>query len=150
MRGAEFAVSASELKDWGDTPLKAMKLTILAVFTALLLHPGLAPCQWSNNATNSECAIVERALGAYRAIKPGITRKELEKNFKYDGGLNFRDHGRYTYRGCDYIKLEVTFEPAPDRGDAFGSPDERSSRPRSCFSTIPQRTSGHPPKITIK
>jgi hypothetical protein len=100
-----------------------MKLTILAVFTTLFLHPGLAPCQ-SNSVTNSECAIVQRALEAYRAIKPGITRKEVEKNFKYDGGLNFRDHGRYTYGGCDYIKLEVTFEPAPDRSNSFSSPDD--------------------------
>jgi|SRR5450432_2150324 hypothetical protein len=112
---------------WTDcnsvTPLNTMKLTTLAVYTILLWHPGLAPCQ-STKATNSECAMVQRALEAYRAIKPGITRKDVEKDFKYDGGLNFRDHGRYTYRGCNYIKLEVTFEPAPDPGNIFGSPDD--------------------------
>lgn len=63
---------------------------------------------------NPGCALVEQALKAYQEIKPGITRKEVERNFEYDGGLDFRELGRYTFRGCNYIKVEVNFALAPD------------------------------------
>jgi|SRR5271165_2661799 len=100
-----------------------MKLTILLVSTVLFWCPGPAPCQ-SNRVAASGCSIVEQALAAHRDIKPGMLRKDVEKNFNYDGGLNFPDHGRFTFRGCPSIKLEVEFEPAPDRGNALISPND--------------------------
>jgi hypothetical protein len=60
--------------------------------------------------------VVQRALTDYRTIKPGVTRRDVEKAFKEDGGLQFRDRGRYTYRNCEYIKIEITFKAAPSGG----------------------------------
>jgi hypothetical protein len=48
----------------------------------------------------------------------------VEKKFKYDGGVQFPDQSRFTHRGCDYIKVEVTFQPAPNRGKNLTSPDD--------------------------
>jgi hypothetical protein len=47
----------------------------------------------------------------------GTVHKEVEKSFDYEGGIHFRERGRYTYRGCNYIKLEGDFSPAPDIGN---------------------------------
>ncbi|MDQ6664399.1 MAG: hypothetical protein M3Z23_08395 [Acidobacteriota bacterium] len=58
--------------------------------------------------------MVGQALTAYQAVKSGITRKDVEKNFKSDGGIHFRDHGQ----------LEVTFALAQGRTDAMSSPDD--------------------------
>jgi hypothetical protein len=77
---------------------------------------GLSLCQ-SSRGTNAGCGLVEQALKAYQEVKPGITRKEVERNFEYDGGLDFRELGRYTFRGCNYIKVEVNFVLAPDIGN---------------------------------
>ena len=96
--------------------MKSMKLTILIVCTLLLWPSGRAFCQ-ANRENSPECALAERALAAYQEIKPGTTRKEVEKNFDYDGGIHFRERGRYTYRGCKYIKLGVDFSVEPDIGN---------------------------------
>jgi hypothetical protein len=93
-----------------------MKLTILIVCTLLLWPSGRALCQ-ANRENSPECALAERALAAYQEIKPGTARKEIEKNFDYDRGIHFRERGRYTYRGCNCIKLGVDFSPAPDIGN---------------------------------
>lgn len=71
----------------------------------------------------SDCATVVQALAAYRAIKPGIVRREVEKSFKYDGGLQARERSRYTYQGCPYIKVEIDFEDVPAPGVNSNSED---------------------------
>jgi hypothetical protein len=115
-----------------------MKLTILLVCTVLFFRPGTVQSQ-PVQPTKSQCAILEQALEAYRAIKLGITRKDVERDFKYDGGASFRDHGRYTYRGCDYIKLEVTFEPSPNQPDVLSSPDDTVTAASKLFIDYPAR-----------
>jgi hypothetical protein len=65
----------------------------------------------------------QQAFKAYGEIKPGVMRKDVETNFDYDGGLNWREHGRYTYRGCNLIKLEVDFVLASDAGNPPHSND---------------------------
>ena len=100
-----------------------MKLTILVVCALFFWQAGRVFCQ-PGRAAGSGCALVEQALAAYKQVKPGITRKEVEKNFDYDGGLNFAERGRYRYRGCDYIKLEVDFKSAPRAGNALTSPND--------------------------
>jgi hypothetical protein len=115
-----------------------MKRTILLVLTTLLWHPESALPQ-SGRVTGSECVVVEQALAAYQAVRPGIKRKEVERSFKYDGGLQFPDHGRYTYRGCEYIKLEIDFKPAPDRGNAASSPDDTVATASRLFIDYPTR-----------
>jgi hypothetical protein len=98
-----------------------MRKTITSLAIALLFCFGLAHAQ-SSSAAASPCAIVQRALEDYRAIKPGLTRKDVEKMFKYDGGLQSTGQGRFTHKDCTYIKLDVTFQLAPN--GAGKSPDD--------------------------
>jgi hypothetical protein len=42
-------------------------------------------------------------------IKPGMTRKDLLLVLTEDGGLSTRAHGRYVYKHCPYIKVDVQF-----------------------------------------
>ena len=106
----------------GDTPVKTIKLAVLILCAAFFWH-SLPALSQSSRAVNPGCALVEQALKAYGEIKPGVMRKDVEKNFTYDGGPDFRNHGRYTYRGCNYIKLEVDFDLASDVGNAPNASD---------------------------
>jgi len=92
-----------------------MKHTTILLFTTLLCLPTTVLADSAQEAC-SPCATVQLALADYHAIRPGVTRRDVEKNFKEDGGLQFRDKGRYTYKGCEYIKIEITFEAAPSGG----------------------------------
>jgi len=43
-------------------------------------------------------------------IKPGMTRAELLKTFKIEGGISTRTHQTFVYHGCLYVKVDVEFE----------------------------------------
>lgn len=100
-----------------------MRKTIASLTMALLFCSGLAQAQ-SHNTVASPCVIVRQALEDYRAIKPGLKRKDVEKTFKYDGGLQSPVQGRFTYKDCAYIKLDITFQLGANRGDEQASPDD--------------------------
>jgi len=57
------------------------------------------------------CAVVEEALEASLQIKAGMTRREVEKDFKLDGGVQFPHSARYLYSKCPFIKLHVDYKP---------------------------------------
>ena len=100
-----------------------MKLMILVLCATLLWAPSLALCQ-SSQTPGSECALVERAFSAYQNIKVGMKRSDVEKDFIYDGGIQFRNHGRFAYRSCQYIKVDVDFEIKGDSRNIAGSPED--------------------------
>jgi hypothetical protein len=54
-----------------------------------------------------------------QAVKVGMTRADLLKVFKTEGGLWTGLQRRYVYRECPYFKVDVEFEavgrPAHDR-----------------------------------
>ena len=54
-----------------------------------------------------------RVLQNVGTIHPGMTRKELMKEFTTEGGLSSRSRRTYVYRDCPYIKVDVEFRPAP-------------------------------------
>ncbi|MCH8044489.1 MAG: hypothetical protein IID44_12290 [Planctomycetes bacterium] len=58
------------------------------------------------------------SLREMQTIKPGMTRGDLLKVFKEEGGISTRTQQRYVYHGCRYIKVNVTF-------DAVGSPEDK-------------------------
>ena len=67
-------------------------------------------------SARSECATVQRALADSLRVKPGVMRKDVEKYFKYDGGAQFLPgNAHYVWTGCSYLKLDVEYEPPPDR-----------------------------------
>jgi len=46
-----------------------------------------------------------------------MSRKELLKVFKIEGGISTRTSRRYVYRECRYIKVDVEFEPVEAKED---------------------------------
>lgn len=91
------------------------------------------------SARAGACAMVQQALADSKRITPGVTRKEVERYFTHDGGLEFPNHAWYTYRQCNYIKLEVEFDPAPSRGSDFSSPDDAVKNVSKLFIDYPAK-----------
>lgn len=50
---------------------------------------------------------IEAVLKATETIKVGMTRSELLKVFKTEGGLSWSSQRTYVYRECPYIKIDV-------------------------------------------
>jgi hypothetical protein len=56
------------------------------------------------------------------STRVGMTRMNLLKVFKEEGGISTRLSRRYAYRDCPYIKVDVEFEPV-------GQPNNLSENP---------------------
>lgn len=54
---------------------------------------------------------VLNSLEQMQTIQVGMSRKDLLKVFKEEGGLSTRTWRRYVYRECPFIKVDVEFEP---------------------------------------
>jgi len=63
---------------------------------------------------DQSCETIQQALLAHDKLKPGMTRAEVEKIFHIAGGMTFRGRTTYVYPKCEYITVDVEFEP--DRG----------------------------------
>jgi hypothetical protein len=93
-------------------------LVVCAVAAASLATEQLSPTE-----TKSCCEVVRNALQDFQRVKVGMTRKDVEKYFVQDGGMNFRGRTFYVYRKCDYIKLTVSFTPDPSVDPGFSPND---------------------------
>ncbi len=60
-----------------------------------------------------------RTLEQMEAIKPGMTREDLLKMFRTEGGLSTGLHRTFVSRDCAYFKVDVEFKAVgrPDRDD---------------------------------
>jgi hypothetical protein len=68
-----------------------------------------------------------------------MTRREVEKHFKLDGGMQVRQETRYMYLGCYYIRVDVEFDLAAPTGRVEDSPNDvvsRVSRPYVAYPTM--------------
>lgn len=59
----------------------------------------------------NECRFIEESLKDINQIKIGMTRDDLHKIFKEEGGISSRTQKRFVYGKCRYIKIDVKFEP---------------------------------------
>lgn len=85
------------------------------------------------------CSLTQEALKASGSIKSGMTRHEVELNFRPDGGVQVRDVTRYVYRGCVYIRVDIHFKLAKPTDAIKGSPDDivtKVSTPYLAYPTI--------------
>jgi len=98
--------------------------TASALFAVALLSIGTIPAR-QETTEPSPCALVQQALEDSRRIGAGVERQEVEKYFHYDGGVQFPDYARFTYPKCSYIKLEVRFDAARNRGGNPTSPHDK-------------------------
>ena len=90
--------------------LAVLCIGVLGLFVAIEIR------EQRENRSSSPCVFVQQVLSLSQQIKIGMKRSEVEKHFVSDGGLQFPDRWRYTHPRCAYIKLEIEFKPAPDRG----------------------------------
>jgi hypothetical protein len=70
-------------------------------------------------------AWVARCYKEIRAIRPGMTRADLEKNFTPGGGRYSRRLRSYCYKPCPYFKIIVTFAPVGGDPDGKERPGDR-------------------------
>jgi hypothetical protein len=66
---------------------------------------------------------LEEVMRSISTIKPGMTRRQLLRVLKTEGGLYTRSEGRYVYKDCPYIKVIVKFQPTDDNME-FGPGDK--------------------------
>ncbi|MGZ5262061.1 MAG: hypothetical protein ACXWC0_30985 [Burkholderiales bacterium] len=66
---------------------------------------------------------IEHVLRVVSHIKPGMTRQSLSRSFEGDVGLQSRSQGRYAYKHCHNIKIDIEFSRVDDGPDF--SPDDK-------------------------
>lgn len=95
------------------------------VFSMCILL-GLVAVGWEQQADEASagCRMIQEALSGSQKIKPDMARREVEQMFAPDGGLQFPNKWRYVYRKCEYIKIEVEYRAAANRGKQVVSPDD--------------------------
>lgn len=105
---------------------------ILAILPATTLLAQATKINAPQNVTAEQehTEWVDHVLAAIATIKPGMARRDLWSVLDPDGGLSTRTHGRYIYKHCPYIKVDVEFLPA-DHGQPEKPEDRivRISRP---------------------
>ncbi len=52
---------------------------------------------------------MREVLAKVDGLKPGDSRAKVESDFELDGGLQFSEHGRYSWKRCPFIKIDVKF-----------------------------------------
>jgi hypothetical protein len=72
-------------------------------------------------AANEHTEWIAKSLKEIESVKLGMTRLDLLRVFKEEGGISTRTWRRYVYRDCPYIKVDVEFEPA-------GEPENKLNR----------------------
>lgn len=99
-----------------------MKKLITAVAFGLATFVSVGAVLSSGSGrTDEHTEWVAKSLKEMESVKVGMTRSELLKVFKEEGGLSTRKWRRYAYRDCAYIKVDVEFEPV-------GEPENKLSQ----------------------
>lgn len=63
---------------------------------------------------------IRKAALEIGTIRVGMTRADLLKIFTTEGGISTRMNRMYVYRECWLIKVEVEFQPVPEKHDKEG------------------------------
>ena len=95
-------------------------LILIGVFITVSIAgadtPATAPAE-------SHAEWVYGVLKRISAIPHGTTRKDFEKTFTMDGGLNGVSAQRYCFRDAQCIKVDATFETPAGSKRMFDDPD---------------------------
>ena len=88
-------------------------LVVLLLFAAsvVLGQEGIGPVQRCFETDQEHTQWIDTVMRSILTIKPGMTRKDLFKVFKEEGGLSWRTQRKYVYKECPYIKVDVEFTP---------------------------------------
>jgi hypothetical protein len=83
----------------------------------LLIAAGNAAQE--NPVSRDHTAWVAASLRTMQTIKPGMTRAEVLKVFKTEGGISNRLQRTYVFRDCPYVKVDVRFKPVGQEKDVL-------------------------------
>jgi hypothetical protein len=88
-------------------------LVVLLLFAAsvVLGQEGISPVERCFETDEEHTKWIDSVMGSILTIKPGMTRKDLFKVFKEEGGVFSRTRRKYVYKECPYIKVDVEFTP---------------------------------------
>jgi hypothetical protein len=102
-----------------------MAAAVLLSAAILSGGPAAAPARCRAEADGpSACDAIRRAVDDSIRIRPGMMRKDVEKYFRDDGGMQFPPKARYLWRPCMYLKLDVEYDLSPSRGKNLTSPED--------------------------
>jgi hypothetical protein len=88
------------------TLISLLAFALVAFISAAAIMPS------SKAGTDEHTEWIEKSLKEIETVKVGMTRADLLRVFKEEGGISTRTWRRYVYRDCPYIKVDVEFEPA--------------------------------------
>jgi hypothetical protein len=98
--------------------MRKVTLMILSVFIVItFINIISSPAQTQDPDNYSEW--IAKSLKEMQTIKVGMTRSQLLKVFKEEGGISNRVWRRYVYRKCPYIKVDVEFKAIEKPQDKF-------------------------------
>ena len=86
--------------------------SLLGFISAAAILPPSA-----SRGTDEHTEWIAKSLKEIETVKVGMTRVDLLRVFKEEGGLSTRTSRRYVYRDCPYIKVDVEFEPVGAPGN---------------------------------
>ena len=102
-----------------------MAAAVLLSAAILSGGPATAPARCRAEAAGpAACDAIRRAVDDSVRIRPGMMRKDVEKHFSEDGGMQFPLKGRYVWPLCMYLKLDVEYDLSPSRGKNLTSPED--------------------------
>ena len=82
-----------------------------------------------SRGTGAHTEWVAKSLKEMETIKVGMSRADLLRVFKEEGGISTRAWRRYAYRDCPYVKIDVEFEPVGEVEDKVSqSPQDKIAK----------------------
>jgi hypothetical protein len=98
-----------------------MLMSILAFGLVTIVSVAAVVPASEVRSTDEHTEWIAKSLKEIEGVKVGMTRADLLKVFKEEGGISTRTWRRYAYRYCAYIKVDVEFEPV-------GEPEDKLSQ----------------------
>ena len=90
--------------------MKSLIMLLAFGLVTLFSAAAILPSSKSSQA-GEHTQWIAKSLKEIEGIKVGMTRADLLKVFKEEGGISTRTWRRYVYHECPYIKVDVEFEP---------------------------------------
>jgi hypothetical protein len=114
-----------------------MRITaaIVLTLTTFVLQGGTA----KQKSQITPCVVVQEALSDYQRLKPGMTRKDIGKDFVPDGGVQFFGSTRYVYTKCVLLQMTVEFSSSQTGSTAPPSPDDKIVTVSNLIVTYPAK-----------
>jgi len=100
-----------------------MKIYVRRFLPGLAVALSLAAGHGTGGQADTSCKVVGGALKDSQQIKAGVARRDVEKYFAQDGGLQFPSTTRYVYSKCPYLHIDVEFAPKAVPGQLFSADD---------------------------